>query len=158
VVIPIISTPRLSTAAAFFMRGVAISHQLLAISQRKNRMRDFHNLVVWQKSHALTLEVYRVSKQFPDEERFGLTSQIRRSSASVPANLAEGCGRGGEPEFARFAQIAMGSATEVEYHIVLAKDLAYIGENDFLSLTGSVQEVKRMLASLLRTVREQIRS
>jgi four helix bundle protein len=73
-------------------------------------MRDFHGLVVWQKAHALTLNVYRVTKRFPDDERFGLTSQLRRSAASVPANLAEGCGRGGEQEFARFVQIATGSA------------------------------------------------
>jgi four helix bundle protein len=120
-------------------------------------MRDFHSLVVWQKSHALTLEVYKITKRFPDDERFGLVSQLRRSSASVPANLAEGCGRGGEAEFARFVQIATGSAAEVEYHILLAKDLSYIGEDDFLLLSGSIQEIKRMLASLLRTVREQIR-
>jgi four helix bundle protein len=121
-------------------------------------MRDFHSLVVWQKSHVVTLEVYRRTKQFLDDDRFGLVSQLRRAATSVPANLAEGCGRGGKPEFARFAQIAMGSAAEVEYHVILAKDLRYISEDEFASLTESVQEVKRMLASLLRTVREQIRS
>jgi four helix bundle protein len=121
-------------------------------------MRDFHGLVVWKKSHALTLEVYRITKQFPDDERFGLVSQLRRSAASVPANLAEGCGRGGEQEFGRFVRIAMGSAAEVEYHVVLAKDLGYISPEDFHMLTASITEVKRMLASLLRAVREQIGS
>ena len=118
-------------------------------------MRDFHGLVVWQKSHALTLTVYRLTRPFPDDERFGLTSQLRRSAASISANLAEGCGRGGEVEFARFVQIAMGSAAEVEYHVLLAKDLSYLSAADFTLLTNSVQEIKRMLASLLRTVREQ---
>jgi four helix bundle protein len=121
-------------------------------------MRDFHGLIVWQKSHALTLAVYRLTKQFPDDERYGLISQLRRSVASIPANLAEGCGRGGELEFARFVQIAMGSATEVEYHVLLAKDLGYLSADDFAALTNSVQEIKRMLASLLKTVREQTNS
>jgi four helix bundle protein len=121
-------------------------------------MRDFHSLVVWQKAHALALSVYRITKRFPDDERFGLVSQLRRSTASVPANLAEGCGRGSEQDFARFVQMAMGSATEVEYHIVLAKDLGYVEADDFEVLTESVQEVKRMLVSLLRSVREQIRT
>ena len=120
-------------------------------------MRDFHSLVVWQKAHVLTLNVYRLTKRFPDDERFGLISQLRRSAASVPANLAEGCGRGGEQEFARFVQIAMGSAAEVEYHLLLAKDLGYIADTDFDMLQNAIEEVKRMLASLLRTVREQIR-
>jgi four helix bundle protein len=119
-------------------------------------MRDFHGLLVWQKSHSLTLTVYRMTKAFPTDERFGITSQLRRSASSIPANLAEGCGRGGEPEFARFAQIAMGSAAEVEYHLLLAKDLGYITEEHFATTTRDVQEVKRMLASLLKTVRSQI--
>jgi len=119
-------------------------------------MRDFHGLLVWQKAHALTLSIYRLTKQFPDDERFGLASRLRRSAASIPANLAEGCGRGGEQEFARFVQIAMGSASEVEYHLLLAKDLRYIGDTDSEPANADILEVKRMLASLLRTVREQI--
>jgi four helix bundle protein len=121
-------------------------------------LRDFHGLIVWQKSHALTLNVYRLTKRFPDDERFGLTSQLRRSASSIPANLAEGCGRGGEQEFGRFVQIAMGSATEVEYHLLLARDLGYILDPDFRVATEDIQEVKRMLSSLLKTVRDQIRS
>jgi four helix bundle protein len=119
-------------------------------------MRDFHGLVVWQKAHALTLTVYRLTKSFPPDERFGLTSQLRRAASSIAANLAEGCGRGGEAEFARFAQIAMGSAAETEYHLLLAKDLGYITEEQFKNTTTTTQEIKRMLAALLRTVREQI--
>jgi len=86
-------------------------------------MKDFHELKVWRKAHELTLAVYQVTTGFPREERFGLTSQLRRCSASIPANLAEGCGRSGDAEFARFCSIAMGSASELEYHLLLAKDL-----------------------------------
>ena len=101
-------------------------------------MQDFHNLLVWQKAHAATLLVYRLTKRFPDDERFGLTSQLRRSAASISANLAEGCGRGSDQDFARFVQIAMGSAAEVEYHLLLAKDLEYIGKEDFTKAAESV--------------------
>jgi four helix bundle protein len=99
--------------------------------------------------------VYRLTKQFPDDERFGLTSQLRRSVASIPANLAEGCGRGSDQDFARFVQIAMGSAAEVEYHLLLATDLQYIDPNDGKNAAAAIEEVKRMLASLLKTVRKQ---
>lgn len=119
-------------------------------------MRDFHGLIVWQKAHALAIDVYRLTKQFPDDERFGLISQLRRSATSIPANLAEGCGRGGEREFVRFVQIAMGSASEVEYHVLLAKDLRYVSENDFTTVTSSIHEVKRMLTALSRSARQQI--
>ncbi|MEX2309842.1 MAG: four helix bundle protein [Pirellulales bacterium] len=142
----------------FSCANKAVSRQPSAVSEGKINMRDFHGLMVWQKAHTLTLNVYRLTKRFPDDERFGLISQLRRSAASVPANLAEGCGRGGEQEFARFVQIAMGSAAEVEYHLLLAKDLGYLADADFDTLKNTIEEVKRMLASLLRTVREQIRS
>ena len=138
----------------------AESRQLSAISHQPSvrgfdYMRDFHGLKVWQKAHALTLSVYRLTKSFPADERYGLTSQLRRAASSIAANLAEGCGRGGEAEFARFTQIAMGSAAETEYHLLLAKDLGYITEEHFHVATTAVQEIKRMLASLLKTVREQ---
>ena len=90
-------------------------------------MQDFRNLLVWQKAHALTLELYKTTVSFPPNERFGLTSQIRRCSASIPANLAEGCGRHGDGEFHRFVHIAMGSASELEYHLLLTHDLGYLG-------------------------------
>lgn len=89
-------------------------------------MRDFRQIKVWSKAHLLTLEIYKVTATFPQEERYGLTSQLRRSSASVASNIAEGFGRGGNTELARFLQIGMGSATEVEYQILLARDLALI--------------------------------
>jgi four helix bundle protein len=81
---------------------------------------DFRNLVVWQKSHELVLDVYRISRDFPREELFGLTSQIRRCAVSIPLNMAEGCGRGSDPDFARFLVIAMGSSSELEYQLLLS--------------------------------------
>jgi four helix bundle protein len=99
-------------------------------------VQDFRNLKVWQKAHALTLEVYRSSAVFPDRERYGLTAQLRRSCASIPANLAEGCARAGDSEFARFANIAMSSASETDYHLLLARDLGYLNENAYASLNG----------------------
>jgi four helix bundle protein len=117
-------------------------------------MQDFKNLLVWQKSHACTLLIYRLTKRFPDDERFGLTSQLRRGTASIAANLAEGCGRGSDQDFARFVQMAMGSSAEVEYHLILARDLEYVNSDDFATAVGAIEEVKRMLASLLKTVRK----
>ena len=97
-------------------------------------MKDFHELKVWQKAHQLTLAVYQITASFPREERFGLISQLRRCSASIAANLAEGCGRNGDAEFARFCSIAMGSASELEYHLLLAKDLKLIQPKDHAEL------------------------
>lgn len=116
-------------------------------------MRDFRSLSVWHKSHALTLEVYEATSGFPAAERFGLTSQIRRACASVPTNIAEGCGRNSEADFARFLQIAMGSASELEYQLLLSHDLGYLEYRRFNSLTEQVIEVKRMLAGLLKKLR-----
>jgi len=89
-------------------------------------MKDFRDLKVWEKAHALVLECYEATKPFPREEIFGLVSQIRRAAASIPANIAEGCGRRGNAELHRFLQMAMGSANEVEYHLLLSKDLGYL--------------------------------
>jgi len=116
-------------------------------------MRDFREIKVWEKAHLLTLERYKVTATFPSEEKYGLTSQLRRSAASIPANIAEGFGRGGHVELGRFLQIGMGSACEVEYHILLAKDLNLLSKKIYDDLNGRVVEVKRMLASLLLKVR-----
>lgn len=83
-------------------------------------MKDFRNLKVWEKAHQLTLEIYRSTKLFPREEMYGLISQMRRCSASIGANIAEGCGKRGNGEFQRFLQIASGSASELDYHLLLA--------------------------------------
>jgi len=116
-------------------------------------MRDFRKLQVWEKSHRLTLAVYLATKTFPREELYGLTSQLRRSSASVPSNIAEGCGRSGAKEFARFLDIAAGSAAEVEYHLILARDLRYLDNGTYTQLEAGAREVKRMLTSLLQKLR-----
>jgi four helix bundle protein len=89
-------------------------------------MRDFREIKVWEKAHGLTLEIYKATGGFPREEIYGLTSQMRRSSSSIPENIAEGCGRGGNAELARFLQIGSGSASELEYHILLARDLSFL--------------------------------
>jgi len=112
--------------------------------------RDFRELKVWDKSHQLTLEVYKATTSFPREELYGLTSQIRRSSASIAANIAEGCGRGSPAELSRYLQIAMGSASELEYHLVLARDLKILSMDAHESLDQRVTEVKRMLASFIQ--------
>jgi len=113
-------------------------------------MKNFKKLAVWKKAHDLTLEVYKTTLAFPRDELYGLTSQMRRSCASIPANIAEGCGRSGDAELARFLQIAMGSASEVEYHILLAHDLNLLGKTGYESLANDVTEVKRMLASFIK--------
>jgi four helix bundle protein len=114
-------------------------------------VKDFRNLQVWHKAHQLTLSVYRLTATFPREELYGLTTQLRRSSASIAANLAEGSGRNGDAELARFCSIAMGSASELEYHLLLAKDLNLLTAADHTTLTDLTTEVKRMLTGLLQT-------
>jgi four helix bundle protein len=101
----------------------------------------------------MTLDLYRKTKSFPREEIYGLSSQIRRSASSIGANIAEGCGRESEAELGRFLQIAMGSASELEYHLLLARDLTYVNNTDYEGLHTEVTGVKRMLTSLLRKVR-----
>jgi four helix bundle protein len=116
-------------------------------------MKDFRKLSVWEKSHSLVIEIYKITASFPKNETFGLTSQIRRACASIPANIAEGCGRDGETELARFLQIALGSASELEYHILLARDLTFLDEKSYDNLNNRVTEVKRMLTSLIQKLR-----
>jgi four helix bundle protein len=116
-------------------------------------MQDFRNLIVWQRAHELVLGVYRATRMFPKEELFCLTSQLRRACISIPSNIAEGCGRGGDAEFCRFLQIAMGSACEAEYQLLLARDLTYVNEQDYETVNGLTVEVKRMLASLIQKLK-----
>ena len=119
-------------------------------NQRWRQVKDFRELKVWQKAHELTLAVYRVTATFPREELYGLTSQIRRACSSIAANLAEGCGRNGDAEFARYCSIAMGSASELEYHLLLARDLKLIKPNDYEELAPRATELKRMLTALMQ--------
>lgn len=116
-------------------------------------MRNFQDLKVWQKSHQLVLEIYKVTENFPIDERFGLISQIRRSGASIPTNIAEGCGRETDLDRARFISIAAGSASETEYHILLAHDLGFLDKNTYNKLKQHVNEVKRMLNSFIQKLK-----
>jgi len=108
-------------------------------------VKDFRQLKVWQKSHELVLELYSITASFPRAEAYGLTAQIRRAAASIPSNLAEGCGRNGDAELARFCLIARGSASELEYHLLLARDLKLIKPDDYEKLAQQTTEIKRML-------------
>ena len=116
-------------------------------------MKDFRQLKVWEKSHQLALAIYKVTAKFPKEELYGLTSQVRRASMSIPTNIAEGCGRNTDADFARFLQMAMGSTSETEYQLLLSLDLGFLNKEQYDKLNLDVTEVKHMLASLLKTIR-----
>jgi four helix bundle protein len=117
-------------------------------------MRNYKDLLVWEKAHKLTLAVYKITLLFPKEERYGLTSQIRRASASIAANLAEGCGRRSDGEMARYVQIAMGSGAELSYHFLLAKDLGFVQSAEYEALNSDVSEIMRMLSALSGRLRK----
>ena len=118
-------------------------------------MKDVRDLRVWQKAHELTLLAYRCTAMFPREELYGLTAQIRRCAASVAANIAEGCGKRGNAEFQRFLNISTGSASELEYHFLLARDLHLLSPANYEKLNHGVVEVKCMLAALVRKVEQE---
>jgi four helix bundle protein len=113
-------------------------------------MRNFREIKVWERAHSLTLDVYKVTRAFPKDELYGLTSQTRRAAASVGANIAEGCGKNSKPDFARFLQIALGSASELEYHLLLAHDLGYLPGEVHEQLAVRVTEIKRMLTGFIQ--------
>ena len=113
-------------------------------------MKDFKELKVWQKSHALAASVYKATATFPKEELYGLTSQMRRAGVSVAANIAEGCGRNGNADFARFLQMACGSASELEYLLMLSREIEYLRPSDYERFSNDVTEVKRMLTSFIQ--------
>ena len=115
-------------------------------------MKDFRRLTVWGRAHALTLEIYRATTAFPREEQFGITSLMRRSGASIAANITEGCGRTGNGEFHRFLNAAAGSAVELEYFLLLSHDLNLLPDAVYQSLNADICDVQRMLASLIRKV------
>ena len=116
-------------------------------------MRDFKKLEVWRRGHTLTLAVYKATGAFPREELYGLTSQMRRASAAISADVAEGCGRGSNADLARFLQIAFGSASELENHLLLARDLLLIQPADHKRLNGEVVEIQLMLASFIKSLK-----
>ncbi len=111
-------------------------------------MRDFKKYDIWQLSHLLTLEIYKITTVFPKEEVYGLTSQIRRATSSIPTNISEGCGRNSDKEFNQFLNIALGSANETEYLIILSKDLNYISEEQFSDLDFKINTIKSKIYKL----------
>jgi four helix bundle protein len=118
-------------------------------------VRNFRQLDVWKKAHLLTLEIYRLTAQFPASEKYGLVSQLQRAASSIGANLAEGCGRDTDADFRRFVQIACGSACEVEYHLILARDLDIIDDSICSHLNAEINEVKRMLHGLIQYLKSE---
>ncbi len=116
-------------------------------------MQNYKDLKVWEKAHLFTLKVYETTKNFPKEELYSLTNQLRRSASSIPANIAEGCGKNSKREFAHYLNIALGSANESEYYLILSKDLKYLKENLFETLLNLINEVKGMLIALVNKVR-----
>jgi len=115
-------------------------------------MQDFRNLKVWHKAHRAVLEIYRVSAVFPADERFGVVSQIRRAGVSIPSNIAEGCSRDGGRDFCKYLRISLGSANEVQYLLLLARDLCYLSDAEFARTEPKVEEIRRMLIGLLGRV------
>jgi four helix bundle protein len=121
-------------------------------------MHNFQNLSVWLHAHELVLAIYKETSCFPSFEQYGLTSQMRRSAASIATNVAEGCGRGSDLVFARFLQIALGSASELEYQLLLASDLRYLDPSPAATLTKQVQTIKKMATSLIQKTKTKTRS
>jgi len=121
-------------------------------------MQDFRELKVWQKAHQLALAVYSITRKFPREEIYGLTSQMRRAAVSIAANIAEGRGSDGDRTFRRYLRTAMGSAFELEYYFILTKDLLYVSETEHNRLVSQITEVRRMLTSLIQTLKASMRN
>lgn len=118
-------------------------------------MRDFKELDVWKESHKIVLEIYTQTKGFPKEEQFGLISQMRRSAQSIPTNIVEGCGRSSEKDFLRFCHISMGSASELEYQLILSYDLKYINPSDFERLSSQLITLKKRLNAFMQYLKSQ---
>ncbi len=118
--------------------------------------RDYKKVVAWQRSHELTLAVYKHTRNFPDDERFGLTSQVRRASYSVPANISEGSGRDSNKDYLRFLFIALASLKETEYFLLLARDLEYLPEKEYDRLTETVNGTFGALQGLIKVVKKEI--
>ena len=116
-------------------------------------MKDFRTLKVWEKAHAITLAVYKVTQKFPKHELYALTSQIQRATVSIPTNIAEGCGKDSDAELKRYFVIAMGSSSELEYLLLLARDLKYLPEDEYQILNNDLTEVRRMLNAFIQKLK-----
>jgi four helix bundle protein len=121
-------------------------------------VRDFHRLKVWERAHEFTLKIYQMTKGFPREELYGITSQMRRAAASIPTNIAEGCGRSSKPETIQFLNIAAGSASEIEYQLILVKDLQYIDEKSYNELLNDLSEVRKMLYAFAQKLKTDLQA
>ncbi|MEO9871296.1 four helix bundle protein [Ekhidna sp.] len=119
-------------------------------------MRDFRNLEVWQEAHQIALKCYHISKSFPNEEKFGITSQLRRSALSIPTNIAEGCGRSGQLEFKRFCEIAMGSAAEVEYLLYFSSEIDLISKPDYNEINNELITLRKRLNALIQKLKVNV--
>jgi four helix bundle protein len=128
------------------------------VTPTRRKMQDFKNLVIWQKAHLLAVAVYQATSVFPKEEIYGLTSQMRKAGISIPSNIAEGCGREGNAELSRFFQISLGSTRELEYQILLAHELKFLGKPDYERLDNQVGEVRKMLISFIKKVKQEIKN
>lgn len=120
-------------------------------------MIEFKSLKVWELSHQITLESYLITKDFPKEEIYGLIQQIRRSSSSIPTNIAEGCGRGSDKELIRYLRIAMGSACELEYQMILSKDLNYLNDEVCNSMIEKIIQIKKMLNAFINKLNQRLK-
>ena len=116
-------------------------------------MKNFRDMRVWEKAHTFVLRMYDVTKSFPKSELYGLTNQLRRAAVSIPANLAEGCGKNTDPEFARYIDIASGSASETDYLTLLARDLKFIGPDVYGEMFEEITAIRKMLTALKKTVK-----
>jgi four helix bundle protein len=114
---------------------------------------DYKKLKVWQESHSFTIDIYTITKNFPNNENYGLISQIRRSASSIPTNIAEGCGQLDNGNLIRFLGMAKGSAFEAEYQLMLSKDLNYINKKEYDELNEKIQKIISMLTNLIKSLR-----
>ncbi|MGG5510448.1 four helix bundle protein [Myroides odoratimimus] len=120
-------------------------------------MKDFRELIVWGKAHLLVKSIYSITKSFPKEELFGLTSQLRRASSSIPTNIAEGCGRGSDADFKRFLQIAFGSASETEYLLLLTYELGYYNKEEYIKYNNELVKVKKLLSNFIKKLNKTLK-
>jgi len=116
-------------------------------------MKDFRTLKVWEKAHALTLAIYKSTEGFPKQEMYALTNQIQRAAVSIPANIAEGCGKDSDAELKRYFLISMGSASELEYLLLLAHDLGYLPENTYQGMNNDLVQIRKMLNAFIQTLK-----
>ncbi len=116
-------------------------------------MKDFRTLKVWERAHKLTISIYLITKNFPKNEMYGLTSQIRRACSSIPTNIAEGCGKDSQLELTRFLLIEMSSSSELDYLLMLAHELTYIDDQEYMETAKELNEVRRMLNAFIKKIK-----